>query len=319
MNPALIQRWALETRFPPDQLEKVLRLRQLLTEFWQHPFLRNKLVLKGGTALNVFYSGMSRLSVDIDLNYIGAVEPEGMRSERPELELVARQLAATLGYTVREGTQDYALFQIYLGYTNHLGRSDRLEVEINYLHRVTVLDAIRKTAVQVSDEPACQFLVLAEEELLAGKYKAMIDRTHPRDLYDLYRFEAAKPAPDRTLLRRLTLLLCATLRHDLNTYTLERCLRTRPGELETQLYPLLRAGDRPTLEEMQSVVAPELEAILKLSSRSEFLQDIAQGLYSPAKLFPDRADLVERIAAHPALLWKTENVARHLSQGRQIR
>jgi hypothetical protein len=39
------------TGFPPDNLEKLLRLRELLTEFRKHPFLRNRLVLKGLTAL----------------------------------------------------------------------------------------------------------------------------------------------------------------------------------------------------------------------------------------------------------------------------
>ncbi|MCK1643229.1 nucleotidyl transferase AbiEii/AbiGii toxin family protein [Bradyrhizobium sp. 157] len=28
--------------------------------------------MKGGTALNLFYLGLDRLSVDIDLNYVGA-------------------------------------------------------------------------------------------------------------------------------------------------------------------------------------------------------------------------------------------------------
>lgn len=43
------------TGFPADSLEKVLRLRELLGEFQKHSFLRGKLVLKGGTALNLFY------------------------------------------------------------------------------------------------------------------------------------------------------------------------------------------------------------------------------------------------------------------------
>ncbi|HXN21293.1 MAG TPA: nucleotidyl transferase AbiEii/AbiGii toxin family protein [Candidatus Dormibacteraeota bacterium] len=48
----------------------------------KHSFLRNKLVLKGGTALNLFYLDLARLSVDIDLNYIGREE---MLSERPDV------------------------------------------------------------------------------------------------------------------------------------------------------------------------------------------------------------------------------------------
>jgi predicted nucleotidyltransferase component of viral defense system len=51
-----------------------------------HPFLKNRLVLKGGTALNLFFFEVPRLSVDIDLNYVGKTERQEMLLERPEVE-----------------------------------------------------------------------------------------------------------------------------------------------------------------------------------------------------------------------------------------
>ena len=39
-----------------------------------HPFLGRRMALKGGTALNLFVLDFPRLSVDIDLNYIGACD-----------------------------------------------------------------------------------------------------------------------------------------------------------------------------------------------------------------------------------------------------
>lgn len=69
--PAQIRELAENARFPAENLEKVLRLRELLIEFQKHTILKGKLVLKGGTALNLFYLNLARLSVDIDLNYIG--------------------------------------------------------------------------------------------------------------------------------------------------------------------------------------------------------------------------------------------------------
>jgi predicted nucleotidyltransferase component of viral defense system len=73
---------ARATRFDPSNLEKVIRLRQLLIEFQKHPFLQGRLVLKGGTAVNLFYLQLVRLSVDIDLNYIGQLDREEMLRER---------------------------------------------------------------------------------------------------------------------------------------------------------------------------------------------------------------------------------------------
>lgn len=71
-----LQRLADETGNQLDTLEKVLRLLDLLQEIAGDSFLSERLVLKGGTALNAFHLGLDRLSVDIDLNYIGALDRE---------------------------------------------------------------------------------------------------------------------------------------------------------------------------------------------------------------------------------------------------
>ena len=63
----LVQK-AQETGFRPEILEKVLQLLHLLESFLSHPYLKDRIVLKGGTALNLFYFDVPRLSVDIDLN-----------------------------------------------------------------------------------------------------------------------------------------------------------------------------------------------------------------------------------------------------------
>ena len=54
------------TGFRPEILEKVAHLMGLLDAIQSHPFLKGKLVLKGGTALNLFVLNIPRLSVDID-------------------------------------------------------------------------------------------------------------------------------------------------------------------------------------------------------------------------------------------------------------
>ena len=58
------------TGFRAEVLEKVIHLLNLLETLHKHPFLKNRLALKGGTALNLFLFDVPRLSVDIDLNYV---------------------------------------------------------------------------------------------------------------------------------------------------------------------------------------------------------------------------------------------------------
>ena len=72
--------------FRVEVLEKVVRLMGVLGGVRDHPFLKGKLALKGGTALNLFIFDLPRLSVDIDLNYVGAGDREAMVEERPMIE-----------------------------------------------------------------------------------------------------------------------------------------------------------------------------------------------------------------------------------------
>ena len=83
LNEADLQREAAASGFRAEALEKVLRLLELLDGVRSHPFLKSRVVLKGGTALNLFVLDVPRLSVDIDLNYTGAIDRETMLAERP--------------------------------------------------------------------------------------------------------------------------------------------------------------------------------------------------------------------------------------------
>jgi len=138
-DAAQVTKLARETGFPADNLEKVLRLRELLTELHKHPFLSGKLVLKGGTALNLFYLELARLSVDIDLNYIAHIDRQATLRERPEITRAVEQVATGLGYKLQNGVDEYALREWYLNYQNHTGKPDRIQIEINFLMRACAL------------------------------------------------------------------------------------------------------------------------------------------------------------------------------------
>ena len=75
-------RLAKEQGFVRDTLEKVCRLTDILL-FMQHDSLLNsRLALKGGTAINLTVFDLPCLSVDIDLDYVGAVSREQMMEDR---------------------------------------------------------------------------------------------------------------------------------------------------------------------------------------------------------------------------------------------
>ena len=86
--------------FEPRTVDKVERLLDLLDEVERHPALKGKLALHGGTAINLFMLDMPRLSVDIDVSYIGSVSREDMRVDRPRIEAGIEAIVQALGYAV---------------------------------------------------------------------------------------------------------------------------------------------------------------------------------------------------------------------------
>ncbi|MGB7282702.1 MAG: nucleotidyl transferase AbiEii/AbiGii toxin family protein [Candidatus Acidiferrum sp.] len=314
MDAAYVKRIANATGFDAVQLEKVIRLRQLLIEFRKHSFLRERLVLKGGTAVNLFYLELARLSVDIDLNYIGQLDREQMQRERPEIVKAAEQISKALGYKVQRSADDYALNEWFLTYQSHVGSFDQIQIEINFLMRACALPPELRQAISIGDEAECEFPVLAIEELFAGKIRAMIDRKHPRDLYDLFRFREANLNYDSEAMRKLAVLFGSTLSRDLRSYNLSRFADIDAEAIKRLLYPLLKAGDRPAGTEMFAVAKPILESVLDHRREASFLEAIAAGKYQPELLFPKDAGIVNRIRSHPALLWKAENVRQYLSK-----
>lgn len=57
--------------FAPTIVDKVERLLELLAALHDDPILGNVFVLHGGTALNLFHDDAPRLSIDIDLMFVG--------------------------------------------------------------------------------------------------------------------------------------------------------------------------------------------------------------------------------------------------------
>jgi hypothetical protein len=155
LSPTQIREFAADAHFPPENLEKVLRLRELLIEFHKHTVLNGKLALKGGTALNLFYLNLARLSVDVDLHYIGHVDREATLKDRPEIRKAVEQITTGLGYQLQNGVDDYALREWYLNFTNYAARPDRIQVEINFLMRACALPPQERNAAAIGEAAPC--------------------------------------------------------------------------------------------------------------------------------------------------------------------
>ena len=126
ISPEKLLAEALATGFRPDVLEKVAHLLGLLDAIRSHPFLRGKLALKGGTALNLFVFDVPRLSVDIDLNYVGAESWSAMLEERPRLEDALQAVFGREDFTVRRMPSEHAGGKWSLRYPTAAGQTEGL-------------------------------------------------------------------------------------------------------------------------------------------------------------------------------------------------
>lgn len=165
--------------------------------------------------------------------------------------------------------------------------------------RICALPAPILEGTRLGDEESCRFPVLAVEELVAGKVKALIERRHPRDLYDVYRFVAAQISHDGELLKKLSVLFGSTLDRDLGEYTVERLEAITQSEVERLLYPLLRADDRPTVAQMMATSRPLLSSFFDHKKERAYLEAMTIGEYRPELLFPKHPELAARLTRCP--------------------
>ena len=178
-----LQRLAAETGYRLDAVEKVLRLLELLDEIAQDPVLSQCLALKGGTALNVFYLDLDRLSVDIDLNYVGALDVAAMERDRLEVDAAIDRLFASQGYGVRRRPTGHAGGKWLARFTSALGGNASLELDLNYMARQPLFGAARMGSRTLGRVGTGRVLVLDLHEIAAGKVVALFDRGAARDLF----------------------------------------------------------------------------------------------------------------------------------------
>lgn len=157
------------TGFRPDVLEKVAHLLGLLEALGSHPFLKGKLALKGGTALNLSIFNIPRLSVDIDLNYAGAEDREIMLAERPKIEQAAQAVFAREGFTVRRMPEEHAGGKWSLRYQSAAGQGGNLEVDLNFMYRVPLWPVTLSDSYRVGTWQATQIPVIDVHEFGGGK------------------------------------------------------------------------------------------------------------------------------------------------------
>lgn len=313
---------AVSTGFRPDMLEKAVRLLALADDIASHPYLGGRLALTGGTALNMFVLDAPRLSIDLDYNYIGAVDRDTMKAERPAVETALAEVVVECGLRVKKRpnlARDHAGGKWDLRYHDAFGGSEGLSIDVSYVRRVPLWPPMPHDSHRLGRWQATGVPLFDIHEIAAGKLSALFTRGLPRDLFDAGLI-AGLPGLSPAKLRTAFLVYGGGARPDWRTVAAKPAV-VETDELSRQLRHALTHAEaqrtRPLsadayLAELEAKAAPARRAVLPFTpSEHAFLDALLdQGRIEPHLLTADER-LQGRIAAEPWLRWKALNVRRH--------
>ena len=304
--------------YKPENLEKVQRLLFTLEQFMAVPYLKNRLVLKGGTALNLFhFDNIPRLSVDIDLNYIGKLNREDMLQERTIInDSIYQVLEQNQFEFYRNPAKQHAGSKMVWRYSSVLGQKGNLEIDINYMYRQP-LWPIEWLSSKLNTASTVKFPVLDLHELAAGKLAALFSRKASRDLFDAHLLLTKyKLIPEKLRLAFVVYLAMTSL--DVTTLDVKN-LGYDVTDIHNKLLPMLQQKNLPRTPEKiniwANILLNELQEALFLllplgDHEIEFIKNIRLDRKIKPELLTDNTVLIDVISVHPALEWATKRPLR---------
>jgi len=304
--------------FDSFMIEKVIHLFHLLNMLNSHPYLKNKFVLKGGSAINLFYYELPRLSIDIDLNYIFEIDRDRMIDNRPKVEKAIQAVLQREDYVIKKLPNEHAGGKWRIQYMNYKGQTGNLEIDLNYMFRIPLWNVQSMSSFNLGDFKVNSFYILDIHELAAGKMAALFSRHQARDLFDVHKLLTCSDL-NMEYLRTAFIVYGAFNRKDWRTISLKD-IEINPKDVLQSLSPVLQRkyiSDRKTtmifVKQMINDCCEKLSNIITFSKKEKMFLDeiLTKGNINPS-LITDNKDLQDRINRHPLLQWKAKNVREFL-------
>lgn len=289
-----------------NTLEKVLRLAEILRFINNNELLKDKLALKGGTAINLLYSDLPRLSVDIDLDFAHNVDKNDMLKIRELIKEVLITHFTGEGYILSKHSRySYALDSYVIAYTPSGGGSDNIKVEINYAMRSHILPLEQKMLDLSVIENPFSVLTVPKIEIYAGKINALLSRDQIRDLYDTYQMITNNllDTHEIEILKNVVLFYRYIQNETLDFNDDFKSKFTRRSYVR-DLLSVIKKGDSFNLDDAINKVLEFIKSITRYDENQKlFIKSIEIDIPRFDYLFEDNAMLNNAIE-HPLTKWK---------------
>lgn len=306
-------RVAAATGFPPGGLERVFRLVTLLQAVSER--VGPEISLRGGTALNLIHLDVPRLSVDIDLDFVGATHAQDAVKRRDSLMEELASVGRSLGYGPVLERPSYAMGHLRMEYADTRGRPAYVKFDVNFLDRVPVLPPETLPLRHPFGDDVAPFAVqtLALPELAAAKVVALCRRRLARDLFDTAALQMI-PSLDLDLVRPILVVRGAGYPPPSPLEYGAMCGDTiREVAWNAEVVALVRRPAPFAFEDARARARDLLGEVLSFSEGQRlFLDHLTRGEL--------RADLLEpaasrsRIEANPGLNWRLRRGATGLEE-----
>lgn len=308
-NKVEIGRAAKQHGFVRDTFEKVLRLKEILCYLNEEKYLREHLLLKGGTAINLTVFNLPRLSVDIDMDYTPNDTKEDMLKAREKITTLIKDYMKVEGYQLSKGSRfTHSLDAFYYQYQNAGGNRDMIKIELNYSLRAHILEPVHRRILSDAFDDGMTIRMVAPMEIFAAKGNALISRAAARDLYDWGNMIAENLFEDERDMFRKCFVFYATISADTvnSNFDTSAIDSLNFDKIRRDLFPVLSKKDNFMLDERKRQAKDYIAEMLQLTeSEQEYMDRFIAKEYVPEFLFDDK-EIVERIKNHPMAIWKCQ-------------
>ena len=296
------------TRYRQEIIEKVIWLIEILNSIAEDSFLKSRLVLKGGTALNLFYFDLPRLSVDIDFNYIGSIKREEMLKERPEIKKRIQLLLQSIGLNLIRDSGKYATVKMTWQYVSALNNRGNIDIDISFMYRTPLLPTEKRNSIELAGRNIPGFLLLNLHELAAGKIAALLERAAARDFFDAYNLFQYDDLDIKKL--RFCFIIYAAMRNKNFLDIAVKNIMVDSKNLQDKLVPVLKtrfdkgfSNIKDWTKNLIVYVQDNLEKLLVFDEKEKLFIDTIYnfGEIKPELLTSD-LELIGKIKKYPGLL-----------------
>ncbi len=289
--------------FIENNLETTLKLMEVLSKIFTDDSLKNKLVLKGGSAVNFYIGDLTRLFLDVDLD-LQVPDEAYIKQEKEKLSLQLLGIMEYLDYeySFKKSRHSYSLDSFCFPYKKKNGNIDYLKIEINYScsNHLYPDDFLPKRESIIDTDIS----ILNLNELVGMKLKALYDRTSVKDLFDIFQLINIFPSLNDKAIRKSFLFYytLASLKYENDTINRIKCINKK--DLISTLYPVIPKKSGCNLEIMKRSVLEFAYDIFSFTSNElEFAEAFHEGFYCPELLFENK-DVIERAKQNPIANYK---------------